>query len=105
MTETFLAGSGELADPAVLAALRIGACLDLQRSNARGQAGGPRRIEVRVSDGSVVGYLPSEDSQSVADLLDAGVSVTARVRGFVPAFQRSRVQLTVGSATETGDGR
>jgi hypothetical protein len=104
MTETFLAGSGELADRSVLDALRVGTRLGLRRSHNRGRAGGQYRIEVQAPGGRACGYLPPEDTALVGGMLDAGASVTARVRGVVPAFQRPRVQLTVEIVTETGDG-
>lgn len=103
MTETFLAGSGELADPGVLEALRVGACLDLRRNHNRGRAGGQYRIEVHAPGGRACGYLPPEDTAFVGGMLDAGASVTARVRGVVPSFQRPRVHLAIEIA-DTGDG-
>lgn len=93
--DTFLAGTGELADPKALTSLRIGARLGLRLGRATRMGGGRSIVEVHAEDGRALGYLPTGDAEAVAGLLDAGVSATARVRGMVPAFQRSRVQLVV----------
>jgi hypothetical protein len=93
MLHSFLAGTGELADPGVLSALRIGAPLALERGRAAPRFGGRSRIEVRTPEGRALGYLPPDDEQLLASLLDAGASVMVRVRGMFPAFQRPRVQL------------
>jgi hypothetical protein len=102
--DTFLAGTGELADPTALASLRVGARLGLQVGRTpTWKAGGRSIVEVRAEDGRALGYLPPGDAEAVADLLDRGATATARVRGLVPAFQRSRVQLVVELAG-AGDG-
>jgi hypothetical protein len=83
--ETYLAGIGELADPAALARLRVGARLDLRR-----------RVEVRAPDGRPLGYLPPGEAQAVAELMEAGAPAVARVTAVVPAFRRwPRVHLRV----------
>jgi hypothetical protein len=85
--ETYLAGIGELADPAALARLRVGARLDLRRR---------RRVEVRAPDGRPLGYLPPGEAQAVAALMEAGAPAVARVTAVVPAFRRwPRVHLRV----------
>jgi hypothetical protein len=108
---TYLLGLGELNDdPEALAALRVGARLGLRRDPAlkRGGAAGGwcRRIEVHVPKGRGVGYLPTDDARAVAELLDTGAPVTARVTALVPAFQRTRVQLVieVGHAAASAPG-
>jgi hypothetical protein len=100
--DTFLAGTGEMADPAALTSLRIGARLGLRLGRAARRGGGRALVEVHAEDGRALGYLPTGDAEAVAGLLDAGASATARVRGMVPAFQRQRVQLVVELAG-TGD--
>lgn len=108
---TYLVGLGELTDdPEALASLRVGARLGLRRDPAlerRGAAGGwCRRIEVYAPKGRGVGYLPTDDARAVAELLDTGAPVTARVTALVPAFQRTRVQLVieVGQAAASAPG-
>jgi hypothetical protein len=93
---TFLAGTGELADPGALTSLQVGARLSLRvgRRPRLGQ-GGRSVVEVRAEDGRALGYLPSGDAEFVADLLGTGTSAMARVSGMVPGFQRPRVQLVV----------
>jgi hypothetical protein len=95
MLHSFLAGTGELGDPDLLSSLRIGTPLALQRGRAAARLGGRSRIEVRTQEGRALGYLPPEDDQLLAGLLEAGASCMVRVRGLVPAFQRSRVQLEI----------
>jgi hypothetical protein len=93
--DTFLAGTGELADPAALSTLRVGARVGL-RLGRPGRPGTPRHlVEVRTEDGRALGYLPPGDAETVAGLLAGGAAATARVRGLVPAFQRPRIQLVV----------
>lgn len=89
MIESFLLGTGATdLDPMSLDAVRVGARLDLRPSNRS-------RVEVHAPDGRRLGWLPSEDAQMVLHLIDTGARTSARVRGLVPAFQRSRVQLTI----------
>ena len=95
MLHSFLAGTGELGDLGALAALQVGAPLTLQRGRAAPRFGGRSRIEVRTPEGRALGYLPPEDEQLLAGLLDAGTFAMVRVRGLVPAFQRPRVQLEI----------
>lgn len=95
MLHSFLAGTGELADLGVLSSLRVGAPLTLQRRRAAPRFGGRSRLEVHTPDGHALGYLPPEDGDLLARLLEAGGSATVRVRGLVPAFQRPRVQLEI----------
>jgi hypothetical protein len=103
MLQSFLAGTGELADPRALASLQIGASLSLQRGRAASRFGGRSRIEVRTPEGRALGYLPPDDEQVLASLLDAGASATVRVCGLVPAFQRSRVQLEIEVVPATAE--
>jgi hypothetical protein len=103
MLHSFLAGTGELGDPGVLSSLRIGAPLALQRGRAAARFGGRSRIEVRTPEGRALGYLPPDDEQLLASLLDAGASCMVRVRGLVPAFQRPRVQLEIRILPATVD--
>ena len=95
MLHSFLAGTGELADLGVLASLQVGALLSLQPGRAAPRFGGRSRLEVRTLDGHALGYLPPDDGELLASLLDAGTSASVRVRGLVPAFQRPRVQLEI----------
>ena len=95
---TYLLGLGEPGDdPASPARLRVGARLLLCRRSRTGPRAGAKRncVQVRTLAGHLVGQLPPDDAEAVAPLLDAGVSVTARVSALVPAFLRQRVQLTV----------
>ncbi|MCB4820565.1 hypothetical protein [Roseicella aerolata] len=96
MIGTFLAGTGELADPGALTSLQVGARLALRlgRRPRLGQ-GGRSLVEVQAEDGRALGYLPSGDAEFVADMLGTGASATARVSGMVPGLQRPRVQLVV----------
>jgi hypothetical protein len=100
---TYLLGFAKLCDdpgddPASLEWLRVGAHLPLRRrprAAASGAGGQGRFVEVRAPDGRPLGYLPPDDALGIAELLDAGVSVTARISAIVPAFRRPRVQLAI----------
>jgi hypothetical protein len=100
MIHTFLAGSGEMADAAALASLHVGARLGLRLGRTPTRTGSRSIVEVRALDGRTLGYLPPGDAEAVAGVLASGSTVSARVRGLVPAFQRPRVQLVV----DLGDG-
>ena len=95
---TYLLGVAEGGgDPASIVSLRVGGRLLLRnRSQAARPEGATRsRVEVRTRDGRLVGQLPPDDADAVAELLDAGVLATARVSALVPAFRRQRVQLAI----------
>jgi hypothetical protein len=101
MIDTYLLGASGLAaeEAGALGCLQVGARLDVRRGGS-GQAlrrsGGPlSQLEVRAPDGRALGYLPPDDTRTVAALLDAGARATARVTALVPAFQRLRVQLEI----------
>ncbi len=88
---TYLLGAGEpSADPTSAASLHVGARLLLRRGGVVRS-----RVEVRAPDGRLIGRLPADDADAVAELLDAGVLATARVAALVPAFRRQRVQLAI----------
>jgi hypothetical protein len=87
--DSFLLGTGTIRKDAVsLEWLHVGARLHLRPK-------GRSRIEVRAPDGRALGWLPPEDAQAVTELMDEGAVATARVRGLIPAFGRSRVQLAI----------
>jgi hypothetical protein len=89
MIQSFLLHSGTaVREPMSLAAIRVGACLNLQPT-------GRSRVEVRTPDGHPLGWLPSEDAQMVTHLINNGAVATARVRGLIPAYGRSRVQIAI----------
>ncbi|MFC7739283.1 HIRAN domain-containing protein [Roseomonas sp. GCM10028921] len=89
MIESFLLYSGTtVRDPMFLDAMRVGAQLNLQPY-------GRSRVEVRTTDGHPLGWLPSEDAQMVSDLIDKGALTRARVRGLIPTYGRSRVQIAI----------
>ena len=89
MIESFLLYSGTtVRDPMFLASMRVGARLNLQPD-------GRSRVEVRTPDGHPLGWLPPDDAQMVADLIDQGALTRARVRGLIPAYGRSRVQIAI----------
>ncbi|MBP0445196.1 hypothetical protein J8J14_10430 [Roseomonas sp. SSH11] len=89
MIESFLLGAGGTGrDPLASEGLRVGALLDLHPNGRSG-------VEVRAQDGRPLGRLPSEDAQLVAELLGQGAIASARVRGLIPAFGRSRVQIAI----------
>ena len=95
---TYLLGVAEPGgDPAPIASLHVGARLLLRRGSQTARHGGTGRdrVEVRALDGRLVGHLPPDDADAIAELLDAGVFATARVSALVPAFRRQRVQLAV----------
>ncbi len=94
VASTYLLGTGEVGDPAALGGLRAGTRLRLRRARAIAGRGRPR-VEVRSLDDRPLGYLPPEDAQLVADLLDAGGAASAHVTGLVPALMRSRVLLDI----------
>jgi len=101
MIDTFLLGASGLAadDARAFDCLHVGARLDVRRGAPGHMPRQPNepsgRLEVRAADGRALGYLPPDDTQAVAALLDAGARATARVTGLVPAFQRLRVQLEI----------
>ncbi|MBI0534133.1 hypothetical protein D9599_00900 [Roseomonas sp. KE2513] len=89
MIHSFLLYSGTtVREPMSLDTMRVGARLSLQPD-------GRNRVEVRTPDGHPLGWLPPEDAQMVSDLLDNGALATARVRGLIPAYGRSRVQIAI----------
>jgi len=94
MIDSYLLGA-QADDPMAPSWLRVGAHLDLQPK-------GRSQVEVRAPDGRAVGWLPPEDARTVVELMGTGTPVTARVRGVVPAFQRSRVQLAIEAAVRSG---
>jgi hypothetical protein len=103
---TYLLGLGELAnDPGSLAWLRVGSRLVLQRRphTAPGAGGRCQQVRVQAPDGRPLGYLPLDDARSVAEFLDAGMSVTARISALVPAFRRQRVQLAIEVGQAAGN--
>jgi hypothetical protein len=104
VTDTYLLGMGEMAEPAALSSLRVGARLELRRARVKA-ARGRGRIEVRWPDGRALGYLPPEDARPVEDLWDAGAAASVRVTALVPAFQRPRVLLRIepGAAAPAAD--
>jgi hypothetical protein len=89
MIHSFLLHSGTaVREPMSLVAIRVGACLNLHPN-------GRSRVEVRTPDGHPLGWLPSEDARMVTGLIDDGAVATARVRGLIPAYGRSRVQIAI----------
>lgn len=89
MIQSFLLYSGTtVSEPMSPDAMRVGARLNLQPS-------GRNRVQVRTPDGQPLGWLPSEDAQMVSDLMNNGALTTARVRGLIPAYGRSRVQIAI----------
>jgi hypothetical protein len=87
--QSFLLHSGTtIREPMSLAAIRVGARLNLQPNSHS-------RVEVRTSDGHPLGWLPSDDAQMVTDLINNGAVTTARVRALIPAYGRSRVQVSI----------
>jgi hypothetical protein len=102
MIDTYLLGAAGLdQDPASTPWLRAGTCLELRRNgpqaafSASSRTQGPSRLEVRTRDGRMLGHLPPDEAQEVAELLKAGGSARVHVRGVVPAFRRPRVQLVI----------
>ena len=95
VTDTYLLGIGEVAEPAALLSLRAGDRLELRRARAKAAGRGRSRIEVRRADGRALGYLPPEDAGPVEELWAAGAAAWARVTALVPAFQRPRVLLRI----------
>jgi hypothetical protein len=89
MIQSFLLHSGTaVREPMSLAAIRVGACLNLQPT-------GRSRVEVCTPDGHPLGWLPSEDARMVTGLINSGAVTTVRVRGLIPAYGRSRVQIAI----------
>jgi hypothetical protein len=94
MIQSFLLHSGTIvSEPMFLAAMRVGARLNLQPN-------GRRRVEVRTPDGHPLGWLPSEDAQMVTDLIDNGAVTMVRVQGLIPAYGRSACSLPSRSNRE-----
>jgi len=103
---TYLLGAGEPGgDPASGASLQVGVRLLLRRrpQTVRPEGVARSRVEARAPDGRLVGQLPPDDADAVAELLDAGVLATARVAALVPAFGRQRVQLAIEVERMAGD--
>ncbi|MCR0981628.1 hypothetical protein [Roseomonas populi] len=96
MIQSFLLHSGTtVREPSSLDSIKIGACLDLQPN-------GRSRVEVRTPDGRPLGWLPPEDAQMVTDLIHHGAVTTARVMGLIPAYGRSRVQISIEVQPQAG---
>jgi hypothetical protein len=97
MLDTYLLGINGLGagDPQAFAWLRAGTHLAIRRGEPSNTGEGGRRLEVCAPDGRALGYLPPEDARLVAELLEAGAAVKARVKGLVPAFWRPRVQIEI----------
>ncbi len=98
MTDTYLLGIGEVAEPAAFLMLRAGDRLELRLARAEA-ALGRSRVEVCRPDGRALGYLPPEEAGSVEGLWDAGLAVSARVTALVPVFLRPRLLLRIESRT------
>ncbi len=103
LTDTYLLGIGEVAEPAAFLMLRAGDRLELRRARAKAVGRRPSRIEVRRPGGHALGDLPAEDAGPVEDLWGAGLAASARVTALVPAFRRPRVLLRIepGAAAAT----
>ncbi len=85
--DSFVAGTGEGADPGTLAGLRAGMALRLR-------PGRGRRVEVVADCGARLGWLPWEDARAIPDPEAATVRVTA----LVPSLYRPRTQIRVAVA-------
>jgi len=105
---TYLAGLGDTAlGHSSLDWLRVGTCLPLRRvprTLGRCQVRTwHSKVEVQTPDGRALGYLPSYDSEAVAEAIDAGMPAMARVTALVPSQHRPRVHLAI-EVGRTTDG-
>jgi hypothetical protein len=95
LLQTYLAGIGEMADPAALATLRAGAWVRLHATHD-GTGGRCSRVEVCTADGRPLGRLPAEDVLALPAWLKG--TAVAQVTAMVPSPRRwPRIQLAVAA--------
>ena len=63
----------------------------------------PRAVEALKINGQSLGYVPRIHNQAIANLMDAGVTVSARVHGVRPDRHHPEVLLDVFVAIQPGD--
>ena len=74
-------------------ALRPGGSVTLRREPRNDYD--PRAIAVHARSGAKLGYLPRVDNPALANLMDKGFQVTARIQQVVPDRRRSDIRLEI----------
>jgi HIRAN domain len=90
---SYVAGAAYHGAAAELAELGPGTLLELRRDRAN--AYDPRSVEVRSPKGTRLGYVPRIDNQALANLMDAGLPVSARVSSLGGSRTRPEIRFEV----------
>jgi hypothetical protein len=89
----YVAGTAYHAAGEAASTLRPGDSLALQREQQNDYD--PRAIAVRTRSGAKLGYVPRTDNHALANLMDAGFNVTARVQKILPDRRQPDIRLDV----------
>jgi hypothetical protein len=93
LLSTYVAGTAYHDAGEAASALRPGDPIALHREHRSDYD--PRAVEVRTRSGAKLGYLPRVDNHAIANLMDAGFEVTARVDEVVPDARQPDIRLAV----------
>jgi hypothetical protein len=93
LLSTYVAGTAYFEGREVAPLLRPGDVLALHREPRNDYD--PRAVAVRTRSGAKLGYVPRVHNHALANLMDAGVEVTGRVREVVPDGRQPDVHLDV----------
>lgn len=96
LLSTYVAGTGYHDAPRCAPRLRNGDEVVLRRRP--GNSYDARTVEVRTTDGALLGYIPRVENQALSNLMDAGFPATARVRSVMPDTARPEIRLDVSVA-------
>jgi hypothetical protein len=92
LLSTYVAGTA-YHDAGAAATLRPGDPLMLRREPRNDYD--RRAIEVRTRSGLKLGYVPRTDNHALANLMDAGFDVSARVQKILPDRRQPEIRLDV----------
>lgn len=93
LLSTYVAGTAYHKAGEAAATLRPGDVLALQRERRNDYD--PRAIAVRTRSGVKLGYVPRTDNHALANLMDAGFDVSARVQRILPDRRQPDIRLDV----------
>ena len=93
LLSTYVAGTAYHDAGAAGSTLRPGDWVALQRDQRNDYD--PRAIEVRTRSGVKLGYVPRTDNHALANLIDAGFDVSARVQRILPDRRQPEIRLDV----------
>ncbi len=94
---TYVAGSDRHAAPEVAGRLRPGDRVSLRREPGNGYDA--RSVAICALGGAVLGYVPRIHNQPLANLIDAGFAVEARVRQVGGPQWRPEIEIDVTLAS------